>query len=684
MLGLFGVGASGAVWATAGTIILLAVAFVVKFLWPGVLHLLHVRDIADELSKTKTDNQVADFERIFKSDKHLNHIWQEYAESLHKVEEIRDGQTVVVAYRATAPAEMYFHAESFYEGRLHTEFFKHLPGIFTGVGIIGTFTGLIHGLAVFNVSENAASVRTSLKGLMDSVSEAFEISAFAIICAMTATFLEKVLLAALSKKTGEIIRKIDASFEAGVGEEYLSRLVGASEESASQSKILKDALVQDLSQLLRELTDAQITATKEQQAQLAEHIRAMSKEQLEAARQDNQALGETIAESIRKSLEVPMQEIASTVKTASGDQSESAVRMLGDVMSSFSERLNELFGGQISGINALNQQAAANMQDAVQTLRTLVGSMEDANKKSSESMAQQMAESIANMEARQEAMNNQSAAFIEQIRELISSSQSETSQKLQATLGELGDGMAKMLEKFNSTQTHALEANLAREQELAQRTTHAVGSMTESVESIVSELSASTSRMVESVSALTKVTSTTVDQMHAGAAQLGQASRDFSVAGGKVAEVMELAGTVSSKLSEASGALSTGSSAVQEVLRDYQLQRGAVERMVVELRAIVEAARKEASLTADVLNRIDGSAQRLGAAQRQADEYLDGVNSVLADAHESFANEVKRTLELSNSEFHKKLTSAVSMLHSTVQELEATLGTIGALTPKRA
>lgn len=657
-----------AVWVTGGGLLFLSIVFLWKFLIPGVIHWRRLTRIRKELSSQPLKNQLSSFEKAFSKDSKLLHLWREYVESLYKEKGEKDGQMQVVAYHATAPAEMYFHGESVYESRLHAEFFKHLPGIFTGIGIIGTFSGLISGLSTFDVSENALTVRMSLQSLMHSVGEAFYISAAAICFAMFVTLIEKFVLAGLSKESGEIVRMIDESFEAGVGEKLLARLVDASVESASQAKIVKDALVKELSQILRELTDAQIAATREQ---------------AESARQDNQALGATIAESIRQSLEAPMQEIASTVKTASGDQSASAVRMLQDVMSGFSEKLNSLFGEQISGINTLNQEAALSMQEAVKTLQTLVGNMEDANKRSTDAMAEQMADTIAKMEARQEAMNAQSAAFIEQIRELVASSQSETNLKLQSTLETLGNGMEEMLGKFNASQLQTLEANREREQALAERTSHAVGSMADSVESVVAELSASTARMVESVATLTKSTSTSVEQMQIGAAQLGKASQDFAAAGGQVSGVMERAAAVTTKLSETSGALSTGGTAIQQLLRDYQTQRGAVESVVIELRATVEAARKEATITADVLNRIEGSAQRLGVAQRQADEYLDGVSRVLGDAHTSFASEVKRTLDRANTEFHGKLTSAVGMLSATVQELEATLQTMGTLVPQK-
>ena len=105
--------------------------------------------------------------------------------------------------------------------------------------------------------------------------------------------------------------------------------------------------------------------------------------------------------------------------------------------------------------------------------------------------------------------------------------------------------------------------------------------------------------------------------------------------------------------------------------------------MVVELRETVELARKEASLTTDILTRIESSATRLGTAQKQADEYLEGVSRVLGEAHMTFATEVRRTLERANTEFHNKLGAAVGLLSAGVQELEVTLASMGNMQPAR-
>lgn len=667
------------VLAIGAILAVLVVIFFLLFLIPGLLHWFKLGRIQGRIGKFETKDYLAEFKKAFAEDGRLAHLWKEYQETLHFQREERDGQIYINSVRATVPAEMYFNSQVVVDNRLRADFFKHFPGLFTGIGIIGTFSGLIDGLRAFQVSENAATARTSLESLMHSVSDAFVISALAIAAAMIVTLIEKLLLASLYRRTEDISHAIDACFEAGAGEEYLSRLVKASEESASQSRILKDALVKELGELLRELTSTQIAATREQQAYVVEQLVQASREQLESARQDNQALGKSITESIQQSLKGPLDEIAGTVRAASGDQSATAARMLQDVMTSFSQRLNDLFGGQISGLNELNQQTARSIQEAVGTLQTLVANIEMSSQRSADVMAQRMADAVAKMESRQEAMNAQSAAFVEQLRQIAVSAQSETNQKLQVTLESIGTEVANMLGTLSESQKQVFESSYAREQFMTDRAQNAVVTMSESVEAVIKELGSAMTQMSESVAALTQTTSSAIEKMNAGADLLGTASRNFASAGERVANVMSQTASVSVKLSETSGSLTASATAIQELLRDYRAQRESVTQLVGELRMTVEAARKEASLTTDILARIEGSAARLGAAQRQADEYLEGVSKVLGEAHTSFATEVSRTLGKANTEFHSKLTTAVHMLSSAIGELELTLALMGNL-----
>ncbi len=166
----------------------------------------------------------------------LAHLWSEYTKTLHpQREDDRSGQNRIVRWRATAMAEMFFTEQAVVDTPLQTEFYKHLPGILTGLGIIGTFTGLISGLIHFDVSLDPAKAQEQLRNLVNSVGHAFFVSASAISLAMLFTWVEKSRVTSCYRQVEKLRELIDSLFKVGASEEYLERLVVASETSATQA-----------------------------------------------------------------------------------------------------------------------------------------------------------------------------------------------------------------------------------------------------------------------------------------------------------------------------------------------------------------------------------------------------------------------------------------------------------------
>lgn len=192
----------------------------------------------------------------------LLHIWNEYSDTLHPMRLALAGQTPVVEYRSSMPAEMMFTKESLVDGPLFDDFWRHLPGILTGLGIIGTFAGLLHGLSDFrkaiapssdtiaSTSNAAEKAVSGLGPLLDAVMHAFMVSAAAIGCAMLVVFISRLLVARLNSKVEHLCDLIDSLYKSGAGEEYLQRLVESSEKSEVHTAQLKDALVEDLTDLV--------------------------------------------------------------------------------------------------------------------------------------------------------------------------------------------------------------------------------------------------------------------------------------------------------------------------------------------------------------------------------------------------------------------------------------------------
>ena len=115
---------------------------------------------------------------IMQKNKILNRLWRDYRQTLHPISN-RGGESNI-QWRSTTNSSQFFNEAAIVDFPLRTEFYKHLPGILTGIGIIGTFAGLILGLTQFDVSADPILVRESLKNLIRSVGHAFQVSASAI------------------------------------------------------------------------------------------------------------------------------------------------------------------------------------------------------------------------------------------------------------------------------------------------------------------------------------------------------------------------------------------------------------------------------------------------------------------------------------------------------------------------
>jgi biopolymer transport protein ExbB/TolQ len=234
--------------AVFSVIAILVLSFLVKFVSPARSIRNTLKISISNLNKTEPNSTPQQVAEIFSNNKNLLGIWKEFSKTLHEQRELKNGEVQTTAVFSTVTSDAYFNPESVFEGQINSEFFKHLPGVLTGCGIIGTFFGLINGLHSFASIQlgNSQATQEGLQFLMTSVSGAFKVSTAAIISAMVITVIEKYYVKTLTSDIQELVQAIDQLYDAGASEDYLARLVKASEDSSAQTRILKDALVQEL------------------------------------------------------------------------------------------------------------------------------------------------------------------------------------------------------------------------------------------------------------------------------------------------------------------------------------------------------------------------------------------------------------------------------------------------------
>lgn len=698
----------------------IAINFLLRFVIPAKKLERELLQAITELARVKSElngSPVIDLGQIATqgmATEKLSHLWNEYAETLHsqkKVDEL--GQERVICWRATAMAEVFFTEQVLVNTPLKTEFYKHVPGILTGLGIIGTFSGLIQGLKKFEVSSNPDAVRASLGDLIQGVGHAFVVSAIAIVLAMLFTWIEKAMVTALYRQVEELCQLLDSFFDAGAGEEYLARLVQASETSATQALQLKDALVTDLKQILSDITAQQI----------------------QASTHNSQQTSQNLAQAFADTMRLPMERISGAVDRVSSNQGDAVNKMLTDVLANFSAQMQEMFGGQLHGMTDLLGQTNNAMLATVGKFDQLAVNLQNAGQGAAETMSERLREAVVAMEARQDAMTQQMSAFVEEMRSISRDSQNETAKKMQESLGQLGDQVSVMVSRLDeqakaTTDTHqdsllqlaermevfltttqeaasqaqqqtaqasqqagvdlgrqvqdavaslhemyrqAENSSTARQAELAEQSAKLLSGLVSQVESLGRRVAEAAEATKSSVVAIAGASKTAIERMNSGADSLLLGASELSDAEKRVAVTMGAIAGVAQGLQASSSNLSGASAGVQKAFDDYKTSTNLFATIVGDLKTTVETAKHEASMSTSLVAQIKSAAEQLGEAQKEAEHYLKGVTNVLGEAHTTFAKEMEKTLRHGNAQFHKELSEAVSLLSGAIRDLGDTL-----------
>ena len=637
-------------------LLVISIGFLAKFVIPACRLSKELGSALETLKKINARSggvvvELDEVEREAMASERLAHLWREYTETLHPQKE-KDalGQVKILRWRATALAESFFSEQALVDTPLKTEFYKHLPGILTGLGIIGTFSGLILGLGKFDVRD-PSKAQEHLSALINSVGHAFIVSATAISLAMLFTLIEKSLVTARYKQVEDLCQLIDSFFHAGASEEYLERLVKASETSATQAAQIKDALVADLKQILSDLAVQHMEASAKHTGQISVEV------------------GRAIAESVGG----PIKDISSAVKLVGANQGDAVNKMLSDVLANFSAKMEETFGGQLKGMSDLLQRTSQAMLSTASKFEQLSVNMDSAGKGAAEAMGERLNQAITSMEARQQILNKQMGEFVDQIRAMVTESQTQASQKLQETLSNLGDKVLAVVGQLQAQAAATADSQEKQSNRVAKQAEDAVLTLSGQVENLMAQ-SLETSRALQaSVSSLSKATSDAIIGMNTGAETLYSAAADFAKAGQGVAETMIASSAATENIHTAAQTLLASISATQQILQDYGKTRDVFALMVSELKSTIESAKKEASMTQDIVAKLEAASTQLGTAQKQSEEYLKGVSEVLAKSHETFAESIGLTLRKGNAQFQKELDLAVGLLSGAIKNLGDTL-----------
>lgn len=578
----------------------------------------------------------------------LKHLWDEYADTLHELRKAGSGQVALTEFRATVPAEAMFTKEVLVDGRMFDEFTRHLPGVLTGLGIIGTFAGLLGGLDKFKVDpEKIQNTVNGLGPLLEGVQHAFVASGAAIACAMLVVFISRFTVAYFYRLVEHLTTGIDSLYRTGAGEEYLARLVKSSEQSAATTAQLKDALVEDLHKMMTNLVDRQIAAHEANSLALGRHI------------------GETISTAIAE----PMKRVGDAMEVTARGNGDQVNSMLETLLTGFMAKLEDTFGGQMRGINEQMQRSMDSMAAVQSSLQALLADIKRTNEQAASQMSGTLEDAMKKAADNQQLLTDQMREFVQDFRRLVTEEQNKSKQAMdEAVMKVLGE-VATAMEGLESVRKASAEEESGRNDRLATQTNQLVGGLTMQVETLLGAVSDQVTKTQRNIDALGDVSLRAIDGMNQGALTMGSAAQRFETAGSSLAGAVDRSTELADTLASTAASLQAASAAVQRGFEQYDSTRETVDTQVAALMGLIESVKKEAGVSQELVNSIRSSAEAMRQSEAEARSHLDQVNAALVKAFSDFGNSLVSQVKSTIAETDRHLAQGTGHLNGVVQEL---------------
>ena len=602
----------------------------------------------------------------FADDPSLEQAWRNYKKTFHDIHETVDGEDIVVHSRATVPSDVFFTESIIVDIPLKVDFYKHLPGLITGIGIIATFAGLLMGLWTFDPAGDPDKVQDSLALLLTGVAEAFMASALAITTAMLITWREKSWLRQCYAQLQRLNTAIDNAFTPDdSGEEYLAKLLKSSQANEANARQLKDSLVNDLKTMMINLVEE----NKRNQAAFATQLS-------ESYAQVGASTATQIGESIKSSLQEPLDKIASSVQQVSGDQGSAVQELMTDVLTAFMSKLETTFGGQMTGMSEMMTQSVTAMREMQSGFSQLITDMQTNSEVSTKTLETQMAKMMEDIHQKQNEMSTQMNEMVEnlsagsaKIGDQGLHAVEQLNSKVSDLVSGLGTSMSDLLSNVAEQRIEQDRQISDNQQKLHEQSSVLIDSLGSEIKELITHSKEAVQTHKENIQKLSQVTTDSITGMNSGAERMRLAAEQFTTAGSSLSTVTGKTSELIAQVNTTSTNMTSASNNLIELVRDYKNSQNSVNLAIETLENLVQQSKSEASMSSQMLNDMKNMTTALNQVKMEMQEYLVEVSDVLVKSFDSFGTSVESSLNQSLLSFDNTLDQAVKRLATGVEGL---------------
>lgn len=660
-------------------VMIVGVIFIKNYTRPAKLLNNKLLELVDDLENITSRVNKDLLDDKFEDDTPLKQAWLNYKKTFHNIFEIKDGEDVPSKSLATVPSEVFFNESIIVDIPLKVDFYKHLPGLLTGVGIIATFAGLLMGLWSFDPAGDPDNVQNSLKLLLSGVAEAFMASAIAISAAMLITWREKSWLRQCYAQLQRLNSAIDDTFTFDdSGEEYLAKLLKSSEANEANARQLKDSLVNELKVMMTNLA-----------AENKKNQTAFAAELSDSYAQTSQATASQIADSIKDTFAEPLGQIASSVKQVSGDQGAAVQDLMTDVLTAFMAKLETTFGGQMTGMSEMMTQSVTAMREMQTGFSQLISDMQNNSETSGKALETQMAAMMTDIQQKQTEMSHQMSSMVEnlssgaaKIGEQSAETANQLNEKMTALVSALGGSLSDILTGIGKQRVEQDRKIYQNQDALHKQSSVLIDNLGSEIKELITHSQQAVLSHKDNIQKLSQVTTDSITGMNRGAEKMHLASEQFTTAGSSLSSVTGKTSELITQVNTTSTNMTRASSTLIELISDYKNAQNSVNVAIETIESLIQQSKSEASMSTQMLNDMQQMTVALTQVKTETQAYLTQVSDVLVSSFDSFGTSVESSLNQSLVSFDNTLDQAVKRLATGVEGLGNVVEDLEDLTQK--
>lgn len=428
------------------------------FFWKTILRARLIKILVNQVNQhahPAKPEVLPHLETAFYGNSELSEVWQEFENSLI-TRRPKENQEEIV-YK-TDEASLFFSEERLLGQYMNLRFWNSVPALLVGLGILGTFVGLVGGLIPFSgISfEETGEIRSAIEGLLSGVSTAFVTSVWGMLLSLLFNWIEKSCIGWVSRGIAVLQRGLDQLFTLTTQEEIAFR---QEDELAQQTQALKafstdlaneikSAMAQGRQEIITEFRNAPETFSNAIGEQLTPSLNNLNSAVTNSAsnietvmvKESQQILQQVANQLVPRldTLNIAANEINRTIVEGNREilrELQNAPEAVGDAIA---EKFAPSFNNLNSAIEALQRQKAESSTDAIQQLveefqRSLSGSA-SAQMEALAETVRQASESLVTLPQQLASMMIGVQEQVDQTRQLLSESSHDQVEQMKSMM----------------------------------------------------------------------------------------------------------------------------------------------------------------------------------------------------------------------------------------------------------